>query len=200
VMPFRSNRDIVSLQFRFAYLNTWAIECVGAVNFCIKWAYGRPRPEEVAYLIATDELEEGVPEDLRSKVLSMDLENATSFTAYPEGSPSHPAWPAMHSAASAASFWVSVVSNLTPEQYCEALRVDYAVAFARTVAGVHYPTDNIMGLNLGQMILAERMPAHFAESYGSDPVAVQEKIDRMRFDWNDFDEDECSIAGVPIVG
>ena len=199
VMPFRSNRDIVSLQFRFAYLNTWAIECVGAVNFCIKWSYGRPRPEEVAYQIATGELEQGAPDDLKSKILSMNLENATTFTAYPEGSPSHPAWPAMHSAASAASFWLSVVANLTPEQYCEALRVDYAVAFARTVAGVHYPTDNIMGLNLGQQILADLMPTHFAESFGSDPDAVREKIVRMSFDWNEFNVDECSIGGVPIV-
>ncbi len=199
VMPFRSNRDIVSLQFRFAYLNTWAIECVGAVNFCIKWTYGRPRPEEVAYQIATGQISEGVSDNLKSKIDAMNLENATSFTAYPEGSPSHPAWPAMHSAASAASFWVAVTTNLTPEQYCEALRVDYAVAFARTVAGVHYPTDNIMGLNLGQMILADRMPDHFAESFGSDRAKVQAKIDRMRFDWNDFNVDDCSIAGVPIV-
>jgi membrane-associated phospholipid phosphatase len=199
VMPFRSKRDIVSLQFRFAYLNTWAIECVGAVNFCIKWAYGRPRPEEVAYQIATGEITEGVPDDLKSKILSMNLENATSFTAYPEGSPSHPAWPAMHSAASAVSFWLRVVTNLTSEQYCEALRVDYGVAYARTVAGVHYPDDNIMGLNLGQAILADRMPEHFAENFGSDPDAVREKITRMRFDWNDFNVDECSIAGVPIV-
>ncbi|GAX28267.1 hypothetical protein FisN_27Hh082 [Fistulifera solaris] len=199
VMPFRSNRDIVSLQFRFAYLNTWAIECVGAVNFCIKWAYGRPRPEEVAYQIATGQITQGVSEELQGKIASMNLENATSFTAYPEGSPSHPAWPAMHSAASAASFWISVVANLTPEQYCEALRVDYAVAYARTVAGVHYPTDNIMGLNLGQMILADRMPDHFAESFGTDRAKIQAKIDRMRFDWNDFNVDDCSIAGVPIV-
>jgi membrane-associated phospholipid phosphatase len=199
VLPFRSRRDIVSLQFRFAYFNTWAIERVGAINFCIKWTYGRPRPEEVAYQIATGKITKGVPEGLKTKILSMNLENATVFTAFVEGSPSHPAWPAMHSAASSSSFWLSVVANLTPAQYCEALRVDYAVAYARTVAGVHYPDDNIMGLNLGQAILAESMPLHFFERYGSNPAAVRRKIARMRFNWNDFNPEDCSIKGVPIV-
>jgi hypothetical protein len=41
----------------------------------------------------------------------------------------------MHAAGSSCSYWIPAVAKLTPEQYCEALRVDFAVAFARTVAG-----------------------------------------------------------------
>jgi hypothetical protein len=52
-----------------------------------------------------------------------------------KGSPTHPSWPAMHAAGSSCSYWIPAVAKLTPEQYCEALRVDFAVAFARTVAG-----------------------------------------------------------------
>jgi hypothetical protein len=41
----------------------------------------------------------------------------------------------MHAAGSSCSYWLPVVAKISPEQYCEALRVDYAVALARTVAG-----------------------------------------------------------------
>ena len=103
----------------------------------------------------------------------------------------------MHSAASSASFWLAVILDLTDEQYCEALRVDYAVAFARTCAGVHYPTDNISGLNLGQAIVADLLPGHLEKVYGSDPEKVKAKIERLRFDWNNFDSYTCS--GAPML-
>ena len=73
----------------------------------------------------------------------MNLRSQFDFTAYAEGSPDHPSWPAMHSAGASASLWIAVVADLTPEQLCQARRLDYAIAFARTVAGVHYPDDNI---------------------------------------------------------
>lgn len=166
------------------------------MNFYIKWYVGRPRPEEVAYAIATRQMsyDDGVPPDVVQLIDMFHLETPEEFTAYPEGAPRHPAWPAMHSAASSASFWLAVILDLSPEQYCEALRVDYAVAFARTCAGVHYPTDNIAGLNLGQAIIADLLPDHLAEVYGSDPDKVRAKIDKLRFDWNDFDSYSCTGA------
>jgi len=105
----------------------------------------------MAWKISSGEVpKEQVPEDVYNMISGMELKNATSFTQYPEGSPLHPAWPAMHSAASSASLWFAVVANLTEAQYCEVLRTDFAVAYARTCAGVHYPADNIAGLNMGQ--------------------------------------------------
>ena len=100
----------------------------------------------------------------------------------------------MHSASSASSLWLAVVAELTPEQYCQALRTDYAVSFARTVAGVHYTTDNIAGLNLGQKVLADKLAAHLSKKYGADPKAVQEKIDSLSFDWNTFDPVTCTMG------
>jgi membrane-associated phospholipid phosphatase len=196
VVPFRSSFDFVGLVIRLADLNTWAIGAVAPTNFHLKWYVGRPRPEEVAYKIAEGELtaNDGVPQDIISKIDSMDLNNATAFTAYDEGSPAHPSWPAMHSAASSASFWLAVALDLSAEQYCEALRVDYAVSYARTVAGVHYPTDNIAGLNLGQQIMAEQLAVHFEGKYGSDRNEVQAKIDGLRFDWANFNSTTCSTV------
>jgi hypothetical protein len=55
----------------------------------------------------------------------MNLKSATDFTAYPEGSPTHPSWPAMHSASSAASFWLDIIMDLTEDQLCEARMLDW---------------------------------------------------------------------------
>jgi hypothetical protein len=68
------------------------------------------------------------------------------------------------------------------------------VSFARTVAGVHYKTDNIAGLNLGQKVLAEKFADYLAEKYGADPQAVQQKIDSLTFDWNTFDPVSCTVG------
>jgi hypothetical protein len=68
------------------------------------------------------------------------------------------------------------------------------VSFARTVTGVHYKTDNIAGLNLGQKILAEKLADYLAEKYGADPQAVQQKIDSLTFDWNTFDPVLCTVG------
>lgn len=107
--------------------------------------------QEMAWKIADGEVpKEQVPEDIYDSILGMDIKSAPDFTQYPEGSPNHPSWPAMHSAASSASLWLAVVADLTDEQYCQVLRTDHSVAYARTVAGVHYPGDNIAGLNMGQ--------------------------------------------------
>merc|ERR1712157_416671 len=108
-----------------------------------------------------------------------------TFTAYQEGSPMHPSWPAMHSAQSAMSFWLAVICDLTEEQWEESKKVDLSVAAARTVAGVHYSSDNIAGLDLGQEVVAKELPRYLAEKYGADPIKVQEKIEIIRFRWED---------------
>lgn len=176
-----------------AYLTTWAVSKVGPYNFAAKYYVGRARPEEVAWLISQGSLTEsdGVPSDVVEDIQSFNLQSATDFTAYPEGSPAHPSWPAMHSAGSASSLWLPVVLNLSEEQICQTRLVDWAVSYARTVAGVHYPSDNIAGLNLGQEIIARKLAGHLAHVYGSDPVAVNAKISAMRFDWNDFMDSDC---------
>lgn len=171
---------------------TWAINTVSPQNFGLKWYAGRPRPEEVAFKIKNGEIARGsVMPELYDAIQAMDFGSATEFTAYPEGSPDHPSWPAMHSAASAGSLWIPVVMDLTPEQLCEVKAVDYAVSYARTVAGVHYRSDNLDGLNLGQAILARILPDYMQERYGSDPEAVRRKIESVRFDWYDYLDSSC---------
>lgn len=65
------------------------------------------------------------------------------------------------------------------------------VAYARTVAGVHYASDNIAGLTLGCKLIADYLPAYLEEMYGSDPNAVRAKIDQVKVDWSTFLDSDC---------
>lgn len=193
VIPERSRVEFLRGPVMLSDLNTWSIRVVGPVNFAAKYYFGVARPEEIAFMIAQGQLTErdGVPRDLIHKVEGLKLQSAPEFTAYPEGSPMHPSFPAMHSAASSCSMWLAVAFNLTPEQICQARLVDFAVAYARTIAGVHYPMDNIAGLNLGQEVVAQKLADHLAEMYESDRTKVEEKIARVRFNWAEFDPWDC---------
>ncbi|KAG7370516.1 hypothetical protein IV203_019086 [Nitzschia inconspicua] len=200
IVEFRSVRDFIGNQVRIAALNTWAFDVVAPISFMLKWHTGVPRPEEMAWLIGSGQygIDDGVPQDIVDDLVAMNLTKAEDFTAYKQGSPTHPSWPAMHSSGSSCSFWLPAVAKMTPEQYCEALRVDFAVAFARTVAGVHYPMDNYAGLNLGSKIMIEKLPGHLAEYYGYNETAVRSRLEALEFDWETFDPRTCTIGGVPV--
>jgi hypothetical protein len=83
--------------------------------------------------------------------------------------------------------------NLTPEQLCEVRKVDYGIAYARTVAGVHFSTDNIAGLSLGQEVLAHFLPKYLSETYGANKEDVEHRIEEFRFDWNTFLSSDCIL-------
>ena len=196
VIPKRCNADFLRSAVMLATLNTWSIGCIGPYNFAAKWWAGKARPEEVVWAIKTKALKDGVPRRIRRMVKALNISKPEEFTAYPEGCPRHPSWPAMHSAASNLSFWLQVVLNLTTEQYCQAKIVDNAVAYARTVAGVHFPDDNIAGLKMGQIVVADMLPQYLNQMYGSDIDAVEAKIQALinqARSWDNFDpENPCS--------
>lgn len=197
IVPMRGKRDFIGREIRLMEILNWSVGKVAAVNFWIKWYVGRQRPEEIAWKIATGELtteEDGVPEVLAARIKAMELEHAENFTAFPEGCPPHPSWPAMHAAASATSLWLPVVANLTSDQYCEVLRLDFAVAMARTVAGVHYTEDNYAGLQFGQEFIARQLPTYLAQRFGSNATAVEAKVKTLRFDWKTFNPIDCTFG------
>jgi len=202
-----SHTELVRGVFMFAELNTMAVSYVGHDNFAAKWFIGRARPEEVAFKIHNEKKakkdRDGAcyPCILKEKIEKLKMKSAVDFTAYPEGSPAHPSWPAMHSAGSSLSLWLPVVCDLTDEQWHQAKLIDYAVAYGRTVAGVHYHEDNIAGLNMGQEIIAEALPRILNEKYGSDEKAVLEKIAMYRFDWREFEPNAgCEKSREPRSG
>jgi len=191
VIPMRSPKDFVNTQVMLARVIGWAVSTVSPLAFALKWDQGRPRPEEAAAAVRNglfDTLPEDKrpPEKLKQKINAVysgvpEEQTQPSWTAYKSGSPRHPSWPAMHSAASSASLYLAVVLNLTSDQLKEARKLDYAVAYFRSLAGVHYPTDNIAGLALGQNVVAKELPDMLEEFYpGSEPgatkKAAEEKI------------------------
>jgi hypothetical protein len=192
IIPFGSIVDFIRSNCMLADLVTWAIARVGPSNFALKWHVGLARPEEVAFKIATGAITEGPSPSLVESIKAFNLSFATNFTAYPEGSPKHPSWPAMHSASSAASLWMPVLMLMTPEQYCQVQLTDYAIAYARTVAGVHYQADNLAGLKLGQEIVARLLPDFLHEKYGTSKTRVEAKIASLRFSWDDFLGSDCA--------
>jgi len=208
--PIGSSRDFIGVQVRIAAINTWSFEVVAPVNFMLKWHYGMPRPEEVAWLIANDLIrddlscsDEGC--DLVATIKCMGLKSRKDFTAYNDenanenGSPTHPSFPAMHSAGSTLSTWLPALFKLTPEQYEEAVLIDHAVAMARTVAGVHYEQDNIAGLNVGRRIVEETLPGFVAENYGYDECMVKDRLEALSFDWKCFDSRDMTIEGLCVA-
>lgn len=198
IIPKTGNVDFLRGPVMLSDMIGLAIRLVGDCNFVMKWQVGRPRPEEIAIKIKLNEL--CVPAEYEDyivpKIMNMvELdESLNRFTAYPEGSPTHPAWPAMHSAASAASFWLDVVMDLTEEQLCEARKLDYAIAFARTVAGVHYTDDNLAGLVLGMNILKQRLPTELATIYGSNKAEVRTRCNEKMYDWTKFNQTACYLG------
>jgi len=193
IIPFRSNNMFLRKDFMLSAMNTWTMSVVGPHSFAAKWSVGRPRPEEVVWAIKQGIIVDGVPDDVRKRVQQLQINSAREFTAYDEGAPRHPSWPAMHAASTSISFWASIVLDLNSEQLCQARLTDYGISFARTVAGVHYPDDNISGMNLSQEVLAKALPQYLKDRYNADPIAVAEKINQNRFDWRDFDpNDPCA--------
>lgn len=53
--------------------------------------------------------------------------------------------------------------------------------------------DNIAGLNMGQQVIAENLAHHMAYTYGGEAECYQEKIDKLRFDWNTFNPRTCKV-------
>jgi len=82
VLPTRGLRDFIGREVRLVDMLNWAIGAVAPVDFWLKWTVGRPRPEEVAWLISTGQLteEDGVPEDLVERVAAMNLTSPLEFT------------------------------------------------------------------------------------------------------------------------
>ena len=192
IIPSQNDVDFVRGAVMLSDMNSWCIGTVGPHNFGLKWYVGRARPEEVAYKLKTSQINpDYVPDELLEAISDLHFSTPEEFTAYEEGCPVHPAWPAMHSAASAGSLWMPLVMKLSHAQWCEAKAVDYGIAYARTVAGVHYPTDNIAGLMVGQEILARKLPWYLSQRYGSDPVKVKEKVESLRFDWRLYLKSDC---------
>lgn len=181
IIPHATADDFVNKQVMLSRIIGWAIGTVSPICFAAKWHEGRPRPEEVAWAVASgDPRVAGAPAAVVSRVQSLSLTSpGFDYTAYTRGSPKHPSWPAMHSAASTASVYLPIVLNLTAAQLRETQLLDCAVASFRSFAGVHYESDNMAGLAIGQEVVRKELPGMLYREYGSSPAAVRAKLEKL---------------------
>lgn len=76
-----------------------------------------------------------------------------NFTAYPEGCPTHPSYPAGHGAAAGAGVAAIINHFNLPEDVLKHARDSaYFWSQFRTFAGVHYGLDNTAGLAIGGLL------------------------------------------------
>merc|ERR1719469_488776 len=172
--------EFVNGQVALGFILAWTINTVSAVAFGAKWAGGRARPQEVVWEIhehGAEHFEYGVPNDIVMNIKAMELKNEKAFTFDGEGAPPHPSHPAMHSAGSAISSWIQVVANPTQSQIDMAKHYDYSIAYFRSFGGVHYPSDNRAGLQLGREILGMNGPDFLGETYGCDDKSSKQITD-----------------------
>jgi hypothetical protein len=199
VVPQGTQDDFVNSIVMLSRVIGWAVSTVSPFAFGAKWYNGRARPEEVACaILKNDSSVSSVPPKVKAAVeaLGVTKPGCVDYTAYSNGSPRHPAWPAMHSAASSASVYLATVLNLSPEQLKEAQNLDCAVATFRSFAGVHYESDNMAGLSIGQEVLRRELPKMLHLNYGSDIAAVESKMEKV-ITANDWRKVSCIPKLVP---
>jgi hypothetical protein len=176
-------RDIPGLQGSFtnkavllADAMGWAARAVSPNSFAAKWQFMVPRPEEVVAAVLSGAVD--APWAIRTLIEALgdtaDMAyDPRKLTQFPEGSPNHPSYNAMHAAAAGAQLAVAqTLLQLNSPNLTSLRRAAHAMAYYRTWAGVHYPMDNTSGLWLGYETVRRGLPAHLAQ-FGADPVAVQ---------------------------
>lgn len=160
---------------------------VSPSSFCAKWVYMVPRPEEVAGAIARGQImaPDWVMHALRNMMdLSIIAADQRKFTMYPEGSPKHPSYSAMHAAAGgAAATIIKTMLTLDSESTHSVNVTAENMAHFRATAGVHYPRDNAVGLWLGQEAVTRWLPGYLHAELGFDIAQVQSIIASVRCDW-----------------
>ena len=100
--PLRYNADVIPKVGKVDFLRNvvmlvdmvgYEFHVVGPFNFSLKWRVGHARPEEVAWKLNQGGIipPKGIDvSEIKLSISEMNLKSAADFTAYPEGSPTHP--------------------------------------------------------------------------------------------------------------
>ena len=183
---FRSAVDFIGKSVRLGEINTWAFEAVVPVNFMLKWHFGKPRPEELAYktyLGEFDVVDESEDQEDSSK-FPKELDEKLWVWNRPTLMISLPTMRGRH--------------FIPPSLPC-ILRLYYAVAMRSTITGIHYVRNNIAGLSIGQRIIREKkLPGFLEEIYGYKYGKVKKRLKALFFDWNTFNSTAGTINRDPV--
>lgn len=162
-----------------------AIKTVSPSCFNAKWVRKSARPEEIAYAIATGEIEPpaAVKDHLDSIVDWRAVkEDKHAFTTYPEGCPGHPRDPAMHAAAAGISVIIGVMMDISESAFVDVPHTAWCIAGARNSAGVHLMEDCRNGLWMGEEVMELWLPDRLAQR-GADKSQVLQLVRQHRTNW-----------------
>ena len=196
VLPRTRWKEFTDGPVLLGHIIGWAIHTVSPSAFATKWEKGRCRPEEAIHGWATGELEAPryVDTILSSLVNKSEVANdARSFTLYPEGSPMHPSYVAMHAAVAAIVIILNVIFKLDTDQRDEAIRAQCNISIGRDIAGVHYLTDSLTGMDLGEKIIAEKLPVYLNQLVGADLAMARQYANEAKQNW-------LASEGLPVIG
>ena len=183
---FRLGRGFTDGPVMLNHLMAWAAHAVSPNSFCAKWHFLAARPEEVAGAIARDEID--APDAIKMRLFhsferTALVENQRTFTMYPEGSPDHPGYNAMHAAAAGAGAAIILaIMDLDEDDKNQVRHTAYDMAHFRSRAGVHTPQDNNAGLWLGQETV-RRLLAGKMTDFGVDAPLVDAALEAAQVDW-----------------
>lgn len=196
IIDVKTSTNFVNSTILCSNILSFCIQKVAKYNFYLKWREMVPRPEEICASVLNRDISVLTLEPttkLREELIKLGIHSQEEFTDYPEGSPNHPSWPAMHAAVSTISLCLSVICDLTDRQKQELRKLDYCIAFFRSIAGVHYESDNIAGLQLGQNIVSACLPDYIMQNYISETTHplqqhnnIVRKIKDEWFDWREY--------------
>lgn len=165
----------------FSRLLAKVIHEVSPTAFAVKWYYGRPRPEEAANAWAKGEFEVSpFMNTILNKHINKEAvaKNALNFPVYQ--CPLHPSYPAMHASLSGLSIIFGILFELTESQLMEVKRTAANIALFRDYGGVHYRTDSLVGLDIGEKIIADNLYTYleyFAEQAGHELALSREEVE-----------------------
>ena len=153
ILPKSGHSDFVSGPITLNGIIGAAVQKVSPTVFAAKWSIGMARPEEYNG-------------------------KGPGFTAYQEGCPNHPSTPAMHAGAAGVAMLLPVLFDIEPDSpmFWEIANTAYLWSAFRTLAGVHYPIDNALGLMMGQQIVSSWLPGYLGQTISDEARTVATEL------------------------
>lgn len=138
-----------------------AVHRVSPNCFAAKYHFKRPRPEQEIGRWARGEIKAPKWADqLLHQYVDEEAVKADqrTFTTYPEGSPKfHFSMPAMHASVGAIAVIFKTWFELDEQLADDVTRTAFNVAIFRDFAGVHYRSDDLLGLEIGERVMAKQI-------------------------------------------
>lgn len=162
----------------------WAVHTVSPTAFALKWYFGVARPEEIiqAAYEGTVDTPHWITDQIETYMaFHRNVESQHDWTAYPEGSPMHPSFPAMHGAGAGSKLLIKLLvdfDHMDEEDMHEHIDTFFGdMAHGRDNAGVHTWRDSEEGMRVGELCIAAEFPK-LIESLGGDKIYVEELIEQ----------------------